>query len=93
MDVFPSIETTNNVLVKLVAAFNKVDETIDSFRDVTDSIDKLPVDVDEVGQIVDNFQFMKVFPVVGMAILLPCLTVLLFSIGPYICTMFGLLTS
>ena len=93
MDVFPSLETTNNILVKLVAAFNRVDETIDSLRDVTDNIDTLPVDVDDIEQIVENFRFSRVFPIVGMAILVPCITVLLFSIGPYLCTMISLLSS
>ena len=44
MDVFPSIESTNNVLVKAVAAFNKVEDSINqnSF-DVANQIRRLPV--------------------------------------------------
>ena len=46
MDVFPSIESTNNVLVKLVAAFNKVDETIENYSDITSALSRLPVTED-----------------------------------------------
>ena len=44
MDVFPSIESTNNVLVRLVAAFNKVEDSINQNGfDVANQIRRLRV--------------------------------------------------
>ena len=44
MDVFPSIESANNVLVKLVAAFNKVENNInENSFDISNQIRRLPV--------------------------------------------------
>ena len=44
MDVFPSIESANNVLVKLVAAFNKVENNInENSFDISSQIRRLPV--------------------------------------------------
>ena len=47
MDGFPSIESTNNVLVRLVAAFNKVEDSINQNGfDVANQIRRLPVSED-----------------------------------------------
>ena len=44
MDVFPSIESANNVLVKLVASFNKVENNInENSFDISNQIRRLPV--------------------------------------------------
>ena len=44
MDVFPSIESANNVLVKLVAAFNKVENNMnENSFDISNQIRRLPV--------------------------------------------------
>lgn len=53
MDVFPSIESTNNVLVRLVAAFNTVDDTIEAHRAIAEDIRKLPIS-ENVDDILDN---------------------------------------
>ena len=53
MDVFPSIESTNNVLVRLVAAFNTVGDTIETHRAIADDIRKLPIS-ENVDDILDN---------------------------------------
>ena len=43
MDVLPSIESTNNVLIKLVEAFNKVDDSINqNLSNISDQIRSLP---------------------------------------------------
>ena len=51
MDVFPSIETSNNVLVKLVAGFNKVETTILKHSDIIENFERLPL--------LDNFDYYR----------------------------------
>ena len=68
MDVFPSIDSSNNVLVKLVAAFNKVSETVDTASHVVEDLRKLELPED-IEDILENQKFdliaMNVFMAIG----------------------------
>ena len=81
MDVFPSIESNNNVLVKVVAAFNKVENSINqnSF-DVANQIRRLPVsenwnDRDADGMLAPDDLSWVIMTVLTVAFVMACLLV------------------
>ena len=83
MDVFPSIENTNNVLVRLVSAFNKVEDSINQNGfDVANQIRRLPVsdnwdDRDEEDVPADKLSYILLFimTVLTTALVMACLLV------------------
>ena len=81
MDVFPSIESTNNVLVRLVAAFNKVENSINQNGfDVANQIRRLPVseywdDRDEDDVLEQNYITLFIMTVLTTALVMTCLLV------------------
>ena len=70
MDVFPSIESTNNVLVRLVAAFNTVGDTIETHRAIAEDIRKLPIS-ENVDDILDNATDTAIWSQVLVSIFVP----------------------
>ena len=81
MDVFPSIESTNNVLVRLVAAFNKVEDSINQNGfDVANQIRRLPVseywyDRDEDDVLEPDYMTLFIMTVLTTALVMTCLLV------------------